>query len=278
MPNIITGMMKFDVKVTNLYMKLSRFKNSYKYKGSAIYKKMKSLPLEGSGQDLFIILNGPSLKNQDLSLLKGKNLMFVNRGFLHPLYKELQPKYHVFVDVKLANGVWDINWVDQIFEMCPNIKIIFPIIWYFNPVFAKYKDDNRIFWQSWTLPFYINGVSNNCFSFAIEQGFSNIFFTGFDGNGFAYDMIKASENSHFYGADSELLGMSSKQHVQAMYTTFLQIEDLRGTSKYCRMHGINIYNLTAGGICDMFIRRDFNDPYNKEKEIPIKTELLYSYL
>lgn len=278
MPNLIRDMMKFDVKAINFCMKLSRYKNAIKYRSSDIYKEMRSLPHEGVGKDLFIILNGPSLKNQDLTLLKGKNLMFVNRGFMHPLYKELQPKYHVFVDDKLVNGVWDIKWVDQIFEMCPNIKMIFPILWYFHPTFEKYKDDKRIFWQSWTLPFYINGVSNNCFSFAIEQEFSNIFFTGFDGNGFAYDMVKASGQSHFYGADPELLDMTSKQHVQAMFTTFLQIEDLRGTSCYCRKHGINIFNLTEGGICDMFIRRDFKDPYNKETEIPIKPELMYSYL
>lgn len=278
MPNIITDMICLDVKVTNFYMKLSRLKQSTKYRWSDIYKKMKSLPHEGKGQDLFIILNGPSLKKQDLSTLKGKNLMFVNRGFMHPLYKELQPKYHVFVDGKLANGVWDINWIDQIFEACPNIKIIFPIIWYNHPTFARFKEDNRIYWQCWSLPFYINGVSNSCFSFAIEQEFNNIFFTGFDGNGFAYDMIKQSGASHFYGADPELLGMTSKQHVQAMYTTLLQIEDLRGTTNYCINRGINIFNLTDGGICDMFIRRDFYDPYNEKKEIPINPAVLKSYI
>ena len=267
--DIYRDMMNFCVKFTNFYCRLSRFKNSRKYRGTKIYKKMQALPHEGKGRDLFIILNGPSLKRQDLTKLKGKDLMFVNRGFMHPLYKELQPKYHVFVDGKLANGIWDIEWIEQIFEMCPNIKIIFPIEWYNLPTFAKYKTDGRIFWQSWSLPYYINGVSNNCFSYAIEHEFSNIFFTGFDGNGCAYDMVKQSESSHFYGADPELLGMSSRQHAQALYSTFLQIEDLRGISKYCRDHNINIYNLTDGGICDMFIRRDFNDPYNKEREIAI---------
>lgn len=268
--NAVDDVMNFVVKFTTQYLRLSNWKNSYKYKGSPIYKKMRSLPHEGKGHDLFIILNGPSLKRQDLLKLKGKELMFVNRGFMHPLYKELQPKYHVFVDGKLANGVWDIKWIDQIFEMCPNIKIIFPMQWYNHPTFANFKNDERIFWQSWRLPFFINGVSSNCFSYAIEHEFDNIFFTGFDGNGCAYDMVKQSEQSHFYGADPELEGMSSKQHAHALYSTFLQIEDLRGISRYCRKKNIKIFNLTDGGICDMFVRRDFNDPYNSEKEIPIK--------
>ena len=260
---------RFIVCYTNIYYKLVYWKNLLKIKTTSIYNKMQALPHEGNGRDLFIILNGPSLKRQDLSKLKGRDLMFVNRGFMHPLYKELQPKYHVFVDPKLTNGVWDIAWIDQIFEMCPNITIIFPIQWYDYPVFDKFRNDKRIFWQTWRLPFFINGVSSNCFSYAIEHEFDNIFFTGFDCNGCAYDMVKQSESSHFYGADPELLGMSSKQHSSALYSTFLQIEDLRGISKYCQKHNINIYNLTDGGICDMFIRRDFNDPYNVEKEIPI---------
>ena len=177
--NIYKDMMNFCVKFTNIYFKFSNFRHSHKYKRLPIYKKMQSMPHEGKGRDLFIILNGPSLKRQDLLKLKGQDLMFVNRGFMHPLYKELQPKYHVFVDGKLASGVWDIKWIDQIFEMCPNIKIIFPIQWYNHPTFARFKNDERIFWQSWRLPFFINGVSSKCFSYAIEHEFYNIFFITF---------------------------------------------------------------------------------------------------
>lgn len=260
--------MKLCVKCTRLYFKLSKFKKSRGRHLNSIKNKMKSVPKEGKGRDLFIILNGPSLKHQDLSLLKGKDLMFVNRGFMHPLYKELQPKYHVFVDSKLVNGTWPIEWIDQIFDMCPNIRIILPIEWYDHPKFAKFKNDERFFWQSWTVPFYVNGVSNNCFSYGISQEFENIFFTGFDGNGCAYDMIKSAE-SHFYGSDPELSHMTSKQHAHALYTTFLQMEDLRDLSRYCKERSIHIYNLTYGGVLDMFIRRDFNNPYDETKEIPI---------
>ena len=89
--NIYKDMMNFCVKFTNVYFKFSNFRHSFKYKRLPIYKKMQSMPHEGKGRDLFIILNGPSLKKQDISTLKGKDLMFVNRGFMHPLYKELQP-------------------------------------------------------------------------------------------------------------------------------------------------------------------------------------------
>lgn len=271
--DIYDYLMRFCVNTTRGFFKYSNFKHSFGRDKRTVKNEMQKLPKEGKGRDLFIILNGPSLKKQDLSALKGKDLMFVNRGFMHPLYKELQPKYHVFVDGKLASGVWPLEWLDQIFELCPGIRIILPINWHNHPHFARFRDDKRIFWQYWTVPFYVNGVSNNCISYGISQGFDKIFFTGFDGNGCAFDMIKSSE-SHFYGADPELSNMTSKQHAHALYTTFLQLEDLRDLSKYCIKNHINIYNLTDGGLLDMFIRRDFNNPYDKDKEIPIGENVL----
>ena len=259
---------KFCVKYYRFWHKLSEIKHGKRGIDKELMKRMASLPKEGVGQDLFIILNGPSVSTQDLSKLKGKNLMFVNKGFRHPLYKELQPKYHVFVDPKLTNGIWPIEWVDQILEMCPNIRIIFPHQWYNLPLFARFRDDDRFFWQINELPFYVNGVSNNCFSYGIYQGFENIFFTGFDANGCAYEMIKQSEAGHFYGGDPELANMTTLQHAQALFTTCLQLHDVNDLAKYCVKNNKHIYNLTNGGLLDMFPRRDFNDPYNVEKEIP----------
>lgn len=268
--DIYNDLKRFCYIITRSFFRLYDFKHSFDSSVRSIRKKMSSIKSEGKGRDLFIILNGPSLKTQDLNKLKGKDLMFVNRGFMHPLYKELQPKYHVFVDGKLANGVWDIEWIDQIFEMCPNIKIIFPIHWYKIPVFERFRNDHRIFWQYKTIPFYSSGVSTACFSYGIYQEFDNIFFTGFDGNGCAYDMIHDSIHSHFYGADPELASMSASQHATALYRTYLQLTDMCEISKYCKKKGIKIYNLTNGGIMDMFTRRDYNDPYNKKKEIPAR--------
>lgn len=219
-----------------------------------IRRKMNALPLEGIGDDLYIILNGPSLKTQDLLKLKGKTLMFVNRGFLHPSYKELQPKYHVFVDSKLITGVWPVEWLDQIWELSPNTRIILPLEWYNNPKFNLIKDDSRIYWLDWEIPFYGIGVSSTCFSFAIKEKFDNIYFTGFDANGLAYDMVKKSENSHFYGADAELKDMTCNQFALALYSHSIHLRSLIKFAHYCEKNKIMIKNFTNGGILDMFPR------------------------
>lgn len=227
-----------------------------------VRRRMKSLSLEGEGKDLFIILNGPSLKNQELKTLKGKNLMFVNRGFMHPDYKELQPKYHVFVDSKLRDGQWPLEWLDEIFNLSPNTKIIMPIEWYTHPRFKLYKNDERVFWMFWQVPFFVLGVSGGCFSYAIYQKFKNIFFTGFDATSCAHDMLQ-SANSHFYGVDPELKEMTSKQHAMAMFSTSLHFIDINRLGEYCKRNKINIYNLTDGGLLDMFPRRAFINPYKE---------------
>ena len=221
-----------------------------------IRRKMSKRHKEGIGQDLYIILNGPSLKTQNLSVLKGKNVMFVNRGFMHPSYKELQPKYHVFVDTNIRDGVWPVSWLDEIFSLSPNITIIMPVTWYNHPTFSKYKEDERIYWLDWHVPFHTLGVSGGCFSFAIKQGFKNIYFTGFDANSCAYDMIKSSD-SHFYGSDPELSNMSSMKHAIALISTALHFNSLNKLARYCKKKHYNIINLTNGGLLDMFPREDF---------------------
>lgn len=216
-------------------------------------KEMRKLPKEGIGKDLYIVLNGPSLQNQNLSALKGKNTMFVNRGFMHPLYKELQPTYHVFVDPKMIKGVWPVSWIDEIHKLSPRTKILLPLSWSKNSIFSPYKDS--IYWLNWNLPFHNLAVSGSCFAFAIQQNYKCIYFTGFDANGIGYEMVQAA-NSHFYGNDSELEGKSTKQFAVDLLMHSRHFHDLNRFADYCNKRGITIYNISNGGLLDMFPREN----------------------
>ena len=252
--DLISKLLSFNNIVFNTAVGLHRF--IYKIKPGlwGIRRKMKKYPKLGVNTNLYIILNGPSLKTQNLLSLKGKCLLFVNRGFLHPAYRELQPDYHIFVDSKLRDGVWPLEWLEQIFSMSPNTKIILPVEWYDHPTFKNYKNDNRIIWQCWHVPIYCLGVSGACFSFGIENQFNSIYFTGFDANGCACDMINSSK-SHFYGGDPELSSMTTIQHAKAMCSTAIHFVDLNRLAKYCRNKGVKVYNITNGGLLDMFERK-----------------------
>lgn len=205
--------------------------------------------------EIYIILNAPSLETQDLSVLVGKQLMFVNRGFMHPFYEKLKPKFHAFVDPKFISGIWPVLWIDEILILSPDVTFIFPIEWKKSPILQPYITNKvNIHWLDWHLPFYNLGVSGACFSFAISQSIKNIYFTGFDATGIAHEMLNTS-NSHFYGNDSELEGKSTKQFALDLYLHSRHLHDLNRFSDYCSKRGFNIINLTNGGLLDMFERK-----------------------
>lgn len=219
--------------------------------------RMHFVPKMGYGRSIYIVLNGPSLKKQDLTKLKGKIVMFVNRGWMHEAYEIIQPAYHVFIDSKLRDGIWDIKWFDEIWTKSPKTKIILPISWYNHPRFKNYKKDTRIYWLFWNLPFHNLAVSGACLSFAVYNGFKNIYITGNDQNAIAHEMLNHSE-THFYGDDPELRDKKSDQLAIDLYANSRHFHDLNRFASYCKKHGINCYNLTNGGLVDSFERIDFD--------------------
>lgn len=221
----------------------------------AVKNFMSKIPPMGVGQDLYILLNAPSLNTQDISVLKGKSIMFVNRGFKHPLYAELQPKYHVFVDPKMLKGVWPVSWLDEIWAMSPETVIILPASWYAADLFSRYRKDKRIYWIYYSLPFYNLGVSGSCFAFAIHNQYQRIYFAGFDATGIGYEMVKSS-NSHFYGNDKELENKSTAQFAIDLLMHSRHLHDLNRLADWCKKHNITLINMTNGGLLDMFPREN----------------------
>ena len=253
--NFWSLMIKKDDLILSFVESLRSVKNDLNMSLHSVKKRMRDLPLEGRGKDLYILLNAPSLNTQNLAVLEGKNTMFVNRGFMHPLYEKLQPKYHVFIDTKMLQGVWPVSWLEEIWKKSPSTKILLPLAWYTNDKFIKYRDSKKIYWLNWNLPFYNLGVSGACFAFAIQQKFENIYFSGFDATGIAHEMVKTA-NSHFYGNDKELEGKSTKQFVIDLYMHSRHLHDLNRLADYCKKRKISLINITNGGLLDMFPRKD----------------------
>lgn len=213
---------------------------------------------KANGEDLFIVLNGPSINKQDLSLLKGKQVMFVNRGFKHSLYAEIKPKYHVFVDNKMLTGEWPLTWLDEIVSMNPDVIFIMPVAWAFIPIFKPYIDKGyNFYWIPLDTPAYCLGVSGYCFDFALSQSFRKIYFTGYDATGLANEVLHTT--SHFYGVNEENNLKTTKEFVRDFYMFSRHLSDIRKLANRCKKTKNNIINLTDGGLIDMFPRENFND-------------------
>jgi hypothetical protein len=248
-------MIKKDDLICAVVNNMTSIKNVFNIKQQILLHQMRKKEKVGNNKDIFIVLNGPSLKQQDLSVLKGKSLMFVNRGFKHPLYKELQPEFHVFVDPKMLKGEWSITWLDEIVEMVPDITFILPVSWAFADKFQPYiKKGYSFYWISANTPCTCLNVSGCCFQFAIQQQFQNIYFTGFEANGIAYELIQSS--SHFYGTNDENLRKTTEDYEIDLFMHSRHFHDLNKFALKCTKRGINIINLTEGGVLDMFPRKN----------------------
>lgn len=248
-----------DDYILSFISKILSVKSAFKFGVRRVLNSMKA-PYKNkfAGRSIYIVLNGPSVSNQDLSVLQGKDIMFVNRGFKHPLYAQLQPKFHVFVDPKMLSGEWDVAWIDEIQAMVPDITFVMPVEWYFAEKFQPYiKRGVPILWIRSGVGLRCTGVSGECFSTAMFLGYKDIYFTGFDGNGIAYELVKRS--SHFYGVNEENLLKDSNNYIVDLYMHSRHLHDLRRFSRMAKKKNVNIYNVTDGGIMDMFERKKFED-------------------
>lgn len=249
-------MMKIDGSILFLLNNIIRMIDIFKIKQRKLIKS-NNINI-GKKRDIYIILNGPSIVDQDLTLLKNKSTMFVNRGFKHENFKKLQPEFHVFADNKILTGEWPIRWIDEIIKMVPSITFILPTKWAFHEKLKPYIDKGvKIHWITSKFSMSSLGVSGLCFQFCIEQKFKNIFFTGFDGNGIGYELVKSP--SHFYGHNKENLKKTTLDYAQDLYMHSRFFISLNQLAKYASNKKVSIVNLTKGGVLDMFPRMDFSN-------------------
>lgn len=234
----------------------------------------KNTDLKGThkGMRAFLVANGPSVKNQNLKLLKDEITFFVNRSFLHDDYAYIQPTYHIFIDSKLASGEWAVTMLDEVLEKNPQVTFLLNYKWYFLDKFKPYKENEKfkIYWINSSLvttPFhnsrkidlttitYGSAVTGVAFVSSIYMGIKDFYFLGQDGNGLCYELTK--RESHFYGINPENAKKSSKDIVLDLYMMHLSLKHWGYFAAYCRETGFNAYNCTDGGIFDMFERRNF---------------------
>lgn len=222
---------------------------------------IKRARLDAEGREVVIVLNGPSVKEQPLARLKGKDLVFVNQGFRLPMYKDLKPKYHVFIDSKLIHGVWDIKWLEEIHDMNPDVTYVMPASWARLPLLQRYiQKGYQIIWIDSCIGGLRGlGVSGACFDLARALKYKTIYFTGFEATSFAASLLKTS--SHFYGNDSDEAAMTASDIMKGYYMNARQIRELILIAESFKKGGINVVNLTNGGLLNMFPRKSFNDVF-----------------
>ena len=262
----------FKISSDDYFYEFANFFYKIKHRGlRKILHKNKTLKDLHKGERAFIILSGPSLKNQDIKKLKGEILFFVNRGYKHEDYEYLSPKYHVIIDGKLGTGEWSLDMVDIIFDKNPNVTLILNAKWYSLERFSHLRDNTNIYWVDTDLIFtrFFSGELNltrsvpgkavfgACFALAVYSGIRDIAFLGLDGNGLAHEILKSS--SHFYGVNEDNNSKTTKDYIKDLYMMSNGLRSFYAISNYCTEKGISLANMTEGGLLDMFIRKNIKD-------------------
>jgi hypothetical protein len=205
------------------------------YKKKHNLERNKELKNKHLGQRCFIVGNGPSIKQQDLTLLANEWTFCVNHFYRHPQIEDIKPKYYTIIDPKLITGEWPVSMLDEIIEKCPQAKFFLS---------SQYQD--------------IPQISAYSEFAAIYMGFQDIYLLGIDCDGIFRDLVEQS--SHFYEAKKENIGDNDP---------LLVVRHLRSTIQGLRGWGViadkfknsphNITNLTRGGLLNVFPREEFEN-------------------
>lgn len=244
-------------------------------------KKFKNIH---KGKRCFIIGNGPSLKKENMELIRDEIVFTVNQIVKSNIYNQVHSNYHVVVDPIFFNFDKSSNLGRERLETFKKIpydknipKCIFP---YSQKDSIEKSGLNKILNTHYI---YTNLYMTDCFNYtmdmtknmptantvvqyamfcAIYMGFSEIYLLGCDVTDFLLHFQNSEEkfnddiNNHAYKYtenDKKVIkenSAKSKEFILYNYARVFQV--YRQLKYYCEKRQIKIVNLTNGGCLDVF--------------------------
>lgn len=284
------GLMSFIQKYIALFLK--EFSSKLNYLSSAIEKlnllnideknilKRNSLfKNKHKGKRAFVIVNGPSLKQHDLSNLKDEITFVVSGFWKHPIVSDTwQPSYYSILDKRFFNGsTASLNFFDEL-----NNKITRSI--FFFPLYRAYKAQQKfklirnkeVYYLSCegglknSLEFTSNiqsfaGVSAFSLAQAIYMGCSPIYLLGFDHDYLAHR--HRGFDKHFYESativgDGELKKLGEMiPYYREMKNNLNLWNNYRALNIIAKKKGVKIYNVGEESFLDVFEKIEFQSIY-----------------
>jgi len=265
------------------------------FKDREIFQRNITWKNKYEGKSCFILGNGPSLKKQDIALLKGKIVFTVNNMMMTEEYGIIKPTFHLMADPLnfSSDDLVSQELINERFSVLKNHKrkpiCIFPIK--ARSLVLKrdlYFDDKIIYFMNygnWSrgelkdinfekfLPEY-NNVIHIAIMAAMYMGFKKIYLLGVDMTSFLvnyeYNEGKGFDEryAHFYKEEKRMKNLllkawSTSNNEIALKNMAKSFEIFRFLKIYGSKKKIEIINLTKGGALDIFERRSFEDEINK---------------
>jgi len=246
----------------------------YKYESSRL-KKFKDIH---KGQRCFIIGNGPSILQQDLTKLKNEITFVVGWFLLHEQYNEINPTYYCMLDsgdfLASANSEWyqlPLSKARNTIKFIPlRLK---PIVKWRNflmnqPVFYINHLMRIKIWETGVISLdvtkgvYTGGgtiIIDFCLPLAFYMGFSEIYLLGCDCD-YKLDEAPDFSKAWFYGAPeaANLQRLSVKDNlVTGSFTNVMKSYSV--AKEAFEGHGRKIYNAGIGGKLEVFERVNYDE-------------------
>lgn len=214
-------------------------------------KKFRNIHL---GQKCFLIGNGPSLKINDLEVLKEKNIYTIGCNRIFEIYSdtEWRPNCYVAADGSVPNErMSEIKQQDIPVFMKHFVGFDKEELYLYRyqeydyeDVYPRFSDDiTKCIYRSATVMF-------DMIQIAVYMGFKEIYLLGVDCN-----YIRGGTNNYFFkSAEPDTLIHRPDNMVLAY----------KSARRYADSHGIKIYNATRGGKLEVFERVDFDLLFEKD--------------
>jgi hypothetical protein len=218
----------------------------------------------------FIIGNGPSIKNQDLMLLRGETTFMVNSGFLHPDYERLDPTYHCAVDPLLVtDSASNLAWLRDLESRKVNTILFFPVDGHDlfkrkglftarNVYYVLYSEqgcDTGTITCDLARPVPgVACVTLSCLLIACYMGFREIYLLGCDHDWLGTPTVV----NHFYDNNPYYSPSIAMYPYETLLESTLSLwRGYRRMRDFAFNRGLRIYNATRGGFLDVFPRVEY---------------------
>ncbi len=213
------------------------------------------------GERCFIVGTGPSLRIEDLEILKENCEICISMNGIYKGFHETEwrPDYYVVADLDATY-----YGKEDILKMKVKNKFVADVAWNFSDeVEGMYKWHLVRRWEKGKLPKFSEDFSkcsyagrtityDGALQLAAYMGFKEIYLLGIDCCNY-----NEKATAHFF----DKLGTARKEE-----TGFLQIEDnllaYMSAKIFSEEHGVKIYNATRGGKLEVFQRVKFDSLFN----------------
>ncbi len=218
----------------------------------------------------FIIGNGPSIKEQDLTRLRGETTFVVNSFYRHPDYDLIDPTYHCHADPIVGTDVPHVvAHLRDVERTAKRATIILPTD--AEPMVRRHElfRNNRVHYVFFSeegcergrirmdLTRTVSCVTNivqGCILMAMYMGFRNIYLLGCDHDWLANPTV----STYFFGQDlhwrDDAIDYTYELHME---NTLRLWRSYRHVRDFAFKRGIRIYNATRGGFLDVFPRIEY---------------------